>query len=555
MIFGAMPERGGREYAACMTNDSRDNSPAPSHADAESSAPAPGGEGLAKRVGHSMVWQALNAGLGKVLSFLAQIALGWLLLAQDFGVYAIAVSVVSFLGVFRTGGARDLMIQGGSKRYEELAGPLFWMAVAADVATAALLLIAAPIAAWIYGDPHLMWLIAFNAVLIPFGTPGVMLSAKLAADLRFREYSMVQLWVQICRYGFSVLFAWLGFGTMSFFLPLIPMIIAEITLATRYVSDRPWKRRAEVKLWGGFIRQSRWIIFTTFTGATLTNGESMMIGAFVAPDVLGIFFFARQIVVQTGAMLAWNFHQVLFPALSRMDGEWERQRQAMLRALSTLSLASALFMGVQAVTFAPLERLLWHGKWNAAVLPTIVCAILYPMRMMLSVAEATCYARMRFRMLGAVYIVLALALIGSAAGAAKVWGDPLSLAIVSGVVTAAACLAINVVVLKIFEIPRRATIGATVPAWLVTGVICVLIVLADQRLAAVLEPLIAPGGERWRIVALDLLRCAYTGAMFSAAMLLVARTLFPRELGEFLRVVPRGWGARAARWLRAEHAS
>ncbi len=555
MMFGTRTARRGNDSASRMSEDPQHTPPATAPVLAEPVVPAPGGDGLAKRVGHSMVWQALNTGLGKVLSFLAQIALGWLLLAEDFGVYAIAVSVVSFLGVFRSGGARDLMIQGGSKRYEELAGPLFWMAITADVVTAALLLAAAPIAAWIYGDPQLMWLIAFNAVLIPFGTPGVMLSAKLVADLRFREYSIVQLWVQICRYGLSVLFAWLGFGTMSFFLPLIPMIIAEFTLASRYVDDRPWERRAELNRWGGFLRQSRWIIFTTFTGATLTNGESMMIGAFVAPDVLGVFFFARQIVVQTGAMLAWNLHQVLFPALSRMDGEWERQRRAMLRALSTLSLASALFMGVQAVTFAPLERLLWQGKWNAAVLPTIVCAILYPMRMMLSVAEATCYARMRFRMLGAVHVTLAIALIGSAATAAKVWGDPLSLSIVSGVVTAAACLAINVVVLKVFEIPRRATIAATVPAWLVTGVICVLIVLADRRMAAILEPLIAPDGQRWRIVILDLLRCAYTGAMFSAAMLLIARVLFPRELGEFLRVVPRGWGARVARWLRVEQAA
>lgn len=533
-----------------MSNDSRETPPTPAHARAEPSAPAAGGEGLAKRVGHSMIWQALNSGLGKLLSFLAQIALGWLLLAEDFGAYAIATSVVSFLGVFRAGGARDLMIQGGAKKYEELAGPLFWFAIAADVVTGLLLLAAAPLISWLYGDSQLLWLIVFNAVFIPISTPGVMLSAKLVADLRFREFSIVQLWVQVARYGFSVLFAWLGFGPMSFFLPLIPMILAEITLASRYVSDRPWKRRPELNRWRGLMLQSRWIIFTNFTGVAITHGENMVIGAFVSQGTLGVFYFAQQFIKQTGAMLGWNLHQVLFSALSQMEGEWERQRQAMLRALPALSLAASIFMGIQAVVFAPLERLLWHGKWEGAVLPTVVCAILYPMRMMLTVAEAACYARMRFRLLGGAYIALGVAMLGSAAVGAKVWGEPLPMSIVSGVVTAAACLAINVVVLKIFEIPRRATIMATVPVWVVAGVVGGIIVFADQTLTAAIEPVIAPSGERWRLLVLDLTRCVGTGAIFTAVMLLVTRSIFPRELRELLRVVPRGWGARAIELLR-----
>ncbi|HVZ93247.1 MAG TPA: oligosaccharide flippase family protein [Phycisphaerales bacterium] len=506
--------------------------------------------GYSGTVGRAMVWQSLSTGLAKILSFFAQIVLGWLLLDDDFGAYAIGLSVVSFLGVFRAGGARELMIQGGAKNYDELAGPLFWMAVAFDVGSGILIGGAAPLVGAFYGRSDITWVILIAASTIPMGTPGVMLTAKLIADLRFKELAISVASVNVVRYVGAIIFASMGFGALSFVLPVPLMCLVEFLIGRHFVRDRPWHRPAQPRRWPGLFSRSRWIIFTTFTGSVIAQGENIIIGAFVPAGVLGVFFFAKQIVQQTGVLLAWNFHQVLFPTFSRMDDDRERQERAIVRALAALSLASAAFMGIQAATFGPLEHFLWRGKWDAAVLPMQIAAVLYPMRMLYTVAEAACAARLRFKLLGAAMVILGAVLVASAAIGAKLWGTPVAMMACTAGTTAAASLILNSITLKLLGVRRRDAARATLPAWIV-GAIAVALAFADDRLAATL----APNSTAWSRPAqmvFDALRVGVLGSLFGTLTLALARAFFPGALLELLKAIPRGWGLRLASRLRLD---
>lgn len=507
---------------------------------------------MGARVGRSAVWMLINGVVMKLLSFLAQIALGWLLLEKDFGYYAIATSITSFLGVFRTGGARDLLIQGGAAAGDRPGRSLLWYAIACDAASGAVLLALAPLAARVYDAPVIAWMLVVQGICTPLCTPGVMLSARLIAELRHREFGNVAIAVNLTRYGGTIILAAFGFGAMSFVYPLPVVSAVEYVLARHYAGRAALPGRIEPWRWPAFLRQGKWIVFTTFAGALFTHGENLIIGLFVAPEIMGVYFFAQSLVKQAGAMLAWNLHQVLFPAFSRMEGEWERQRQAMLRALSALSLAMAVFCGVQAAAYDALERLLWHGKWDATVLPMIVAAILYPMRMMFTVAEAACYARLRFRLLGGAYLVLGVTMVGAALAGAAIWGTPLAMTIMAGSTQAVVCLGLNLAVLKVFEIPRRSTLRATVPAWLLIGAIAAAVAAGDRLLKPALESAVAPDGGRWALAALDFARGAVNTAAFLLLSLLAARLTLPDALRELLRIAPRGYGKRPARWLRLE---
>ena len=69
-------------------------------------------------------WMILNTITGRVIVFAVQVALGWLLSARDFGLYALALSVSNALGSMRNGGTAELLRQRGARYGEE------WMTVA-----------------------------------------------------------------------------------------------------------------------------------------------------------------------------------------------------------------------------------------------------------------------------------------------------------------------------------------------------------------------------------------------------------------------------------------
>src|ERR1043165_8770142 len=91
---------------------------------------------LSTRVQWSTLWMMLNTGFATVVGIISQIVMGWLLSQNDFGLYAIAISVSAFTALLSDSGLRNLLIQ----RHEEfdlLEGPIFWLSVALTSAAAA----------------------------------------------------------------------------------------------------------------------------------------------------------------------------------------------------------------------------------------------------------------------------------------------------------------------------------------------------------------------------------------------------------------------------------
>lgn len=365
---------------------------------------------IGRRVQWGALWMLLNTGAAKILGVTAQIGLGWLLSQDDFALYAIAISVTSFTNLLSDNGLRNFLIQR-QVEYEQLKGPVFWLALTLNFGAAAVLTCLAPILAETYKEPALQTILLAVAVTSVLATPNAVLSAKLRIALQFRTLSLIQIFSALIRCIGMVALAWFGFGALSFVLPVIASNLCESAVVWWITRSTPWTEATGYHQWPQIFGETKWILVSACSTGIFNNGLYFALGFFVPKSVIGIYYFAYQFVVQIGLLLSHNLFQVLFPAFSQLTHDAQRARLALERSLQLVMWLAAPTLGIIAI-YGPLQTLIWHGKWEQTVQPVQFLCIFYPITVVQSVVLASQAAAGRFRQMALMMLMLAAATIG-----------------------------------------------------------------------------------------------------------------------------------------------
>jgi len=535
-------------------------------------------EALGKRVGGGMAWMLLATVTAKLSTLGAQIVLGLLLAEDDFGVYAAAIGLAAFIQAFRDGGVRQLLIQKGSAHWEGLAGAAFWLASLVNLTMAALLALAAaaiyalPIGgATAYADPRLPAVLLVLAAALAAASPVLIFQARLSTQLRFRSVAVMNTQQALVRNGSMIVFALLGFGPLSFALPILVATLYVNVCGYYLTRDRLWTRAPRRRLWPAMIARGKWLVLMAIALAALLQGDYFVLGWLVPAGLVGLYFFAYQITAQIQILLGVNLQLVLFPALSKLRHEPQRFRAATLRAVRVLSLfACGAGVGL-ALVYDPLQRLIWGEKWAATVPAVQIMAVSFPFRMLANVMNSAMMARGLYKPLALLTLTAGGGLmLAAAAAAATTWalmGDALqtiaaaaaeaapdgpAVGSIAGADHALTMLAAFTAAFFVLGVTALTLVGlrkAGAPAFRVlAGILPVwtLAVALGAALYAIEHAASAAAGAQLppalRIVAL--------GGAFTFAYALGVRSLVPRALDDSLAVLPARLAAPTRRLLR-----
>lgn len=420
---------------------------------------------IGSSVKRGMTWTVANTAIAKGLSFLSIAMLGLLLSPTDFGLYGISFSIAAFVQIFRDGGVVQLLVQRGEAEYAALRGPVFWMALAFNAGTGVVLSVLAPLIALLFHQPRLLPLLIVIGLAMPLGTPGVVLQARLAMQLRFGAIARIQLISSVIRYGGTIVLAWAGLGPLSFVLPLPAIAIYESLAAYSLTREAPWRDSARTGRWRELFVQSRWLIFMALAAASLNQGTFLALGAVVDEAVVGVFFFAYQFVMQIDAVLAATAGAVLFPALSRLAGEPERFRAALLRSSRLLMFLAAPATMALLVGFGPLEDILWHNRWDAAVWPVQVLSLFYAARVFFSLPSTALMAQGHFRTNAMIVLFCGVGMMLATTLGALVDPAPGSIAVWLGAYIGAGCIGFAMYTAHLVGVTNAAVVRAIMPVW------------------------------------------------------------------------------------------
>jgi PST family polysaccharide transporter len=498
--------------------------------------PPPDGPGGLRRVaGRGYLWTLANSLIAKAAALAAQIVLGWLLLADDWGRYALLLVMVDFVAFLRTMGVSQILVQRGAAQYDRLAGPAFWLSLAGGLLGALALLIAVPHVVAFYREPQLGSMLLLVAATLPLGGPTAVLQARLQIDLRFATIARNAVLAALLRQLAVVAAAGLGAGAVSFAWAMLAAALSELALACCSTAARPWRQKPSLRLWTRLLRPSLWVMLGNVAAGFTMRGDYLVLSLLVGLGLLGQYTFAYELTAQIAILLAGNAQAVLFPVLARLAAEPERLREALARAFGVLTLSAAAPAVLLAVLAAPLELLAWHGKWAATVPAMQIFALTIPFRLLSMLAYACLAAQARFALRCGLLALHALAIMASAALGFALFGP--SLVGLAGSVAAAEL--------------------AIVLLW--TQVVLVPLGLAPGRLAgmaalgwaaAALAGAAAFAADRWLLQALAPgSRLALGIAVFALILLPLLRAWRRPQLDELVAILPRPAASLARRLL------
>ncbi len=357
---------------------------------------------------------SLSLVIGKACIFVAQVVLGWILTKEDFGVFAIAATVIAFIKIFHDGGVPQVLVQRGEAEFDRLQGAMFWLSMFVSSIAGILLAAVSPGIAAIYKDPQLTSLLLVLAVTLPLGAPANVLRARLQLNLQFRAISMIAAARFVLRSSGMIVLALMGFGVMSFVLPLIVIAIFEDVATYLITRSTPWRHPVLIREWPALLRDSNWVVLATMFKGLARNGDYLVLGLLLPKVVLGLYYFGYQMTIQITVLVALNLRHVLFPVMTKLACQPTRQANAIVRAIRMLMLVAVPASMMIALTIRPLEELVWKQKWIESVPLMQIFAVVSPILILTDVIHAALTSRGRFRFSALLTLMEGIWLMGSA---------------------------------------------------------------------------------------------------------------------------------------------
>lgn len=409
---------------------------------------------------------AVASVLARAASFLAQLVLGRLLVPEDFGLYAIALTFTT-LAAAANSVLRSFLVDALKREwdFDGLYRLVMWVSVAVAVAAAA----ASPLIARPFGEDGLQLVLLLLFLAMPIQVAPAFGAAKLTNALRYGSLSSMWTWSAVIRQVVTVLGALLGFGAVSFVVGVYAGSLAELIMVRHYSGPYP-RLRGRPSLDVADVAVLRFVPASIVVLALWINGDYASAGLFESAAVVGVYFFAYQLTTALTMPFTLAVSSVLLPSFTSggQTGERtsQRDRDGFRLTVLFVPLLSGLPFGLLAVLAAPLTDLVWSREWNLAIGAIVFLGLATPMKLLLSTSLSILQARGDWRgytrLLGISSTVTVLA-----AAVGGLIGGVNGLVAVISLANIALGLAATALVGTTFGFEPSSTIPKPVSAWLI----------------------------------------------------------------------------------------
>jgi PST family polysaccharide transporter len=353
---------------------------------------------LTDRASRAAVWVSAQALFVKVSSLLSQLLLARFLLREDFGLYALAMTVYSFAGLLHQAGIQEVLIRR-HRSFRIWANTAFWLSLATGIGACLLTIAFAPLAVRFYNTTQpakLTQLIVVLSTVFPLMSAGAVCRARLQIEMRFREFALLGTINVLLDATLKVLLAWAGFGAFSFGYSTVVTAIVYLALSW-LLAPIPVKWTPQLRRWRYLLGDGLMVIGAGFFYWLIEEGDYIVLGRFEREAVIGTYFFAYKISRHSMSLLTQQFSKVLFPALSRLPAETGQQSRAFERAARLIAVASMPCCFCMAAVADPLIRLLFEPRWYPAIPMVQIMCLGMSLRTISWPAASLMQAQGRFR--------------------------------------------------------------------------------------------------------------------------------------------------------------
>jgi len=323
--------------------------------------PAP----LGSRAASGVAWLTIQTWIAKIGGFVTVVVLARLLTPDDFGLVAVAMTVVPLVYLLADLGFGTYLMQS-REATTEVASTAFWYAATSGVVLAVLLIACAPLLEMLFGVPGVAAVIAWMSPAVIFVSLAAVPIALLRRRLRFRALSIQAAIAAIVAQAVAIGLALAGAGVWAL---VVQVSVAQaLTLAGAWIASRWMPTRhfswQEFRLMLGFGSK---VVGTSGIATLRLWAENAIISNVLGAAALGQLSVAQRLV-QTGQEVAGAaIAPVSTVAFSQVRDDPDRLRRGYDRALSLSYVVIAPAMTAILVTAPLLIPVLFGDQWGPSI--------------------------------------------------------------------------------------------------------------------------------------------------------------------------------------------
>ena len=328
---------------------------------------------LADKAVEGVLWSISQRWVIRITAFITVVILSRLLSPTDFGVVAIALSLVPLIQLLSDFGFSTYLVQTESPD-ETSYSTAFWYSALAGIGLAAALALAAPWIGALLSSPDSVPIIRGMTPAAIMVTLASVPTARLRRAMRFRAFAVIGVISTLCSQIAAVTAAVLGFGAWALVAQTVSVYTVSAVLLWYTVKWRPSLTFSfgELKKMFAF---GTGVIGTEIVGMIRQWLENAIVVTTLGVSGLGYLNIAQRLVQIAQDMTLAAISQVTFVVFTQMRDAIEQLSASYFRVLALSLTLITPIMVYLAVTAPLLIPLIFGSQWDDSILPAQAYAI------------------------------------------------------------------------------------------------------------------------------------------------------------------------------------
>lgn len=312
------------------------------------------------------LWSAINSFVPTLLNSLVFVVSSRYLMPHDFGIVALAVSVISLASAIAPAALGEALIQQLNVRRSHL-DTVFWICISTALLIYGVLVAFSPMIAAKMGQQAVSAFLPVIGIKLLFDLSAVVPNALIARAMSFHLIAMRTIVATVISSVICISLLISGYGIWA--LAISQLAVSVVSCVAAFLGAK-WRPSIEFSAsslrdlyqYGLFASGNRFL--------QVMNLDQLIIGSVVGPAPLGIFNFSRRLFQMLNDVIAGALTSVSHALLSSLQNEKEKVRDAFLLATYGSSIISfPAFVGLAAIVGDAIP-LIFGAQWTEAIVPT-----------------------------------------------------------------------------------------------------------------------------------------------------------------------------------------
>lgn len=328
---------------------------------------------IVRKAAHGVLWNFVAYGATKGLVLISTSILARILSKDDFGLVAVAMVAINYLGIVKDLGLGVALIQRRGS-IDEAADTVFTTNLILGILLSLALIPAAPLVAAYFNEPEIIPVVRWLGVSFFINALGSVHIVLLQRDLYFKRKLVPDLGNALVKGIISIVFALAGYGVWALVFGQLLGATVSAILVWIVVPFRP-RLTINYALTKDLIKFGVSITGTDALSTVTENLPAMIIGRANGVAILSIYSFAYRLPEMLIMNSLWVLGGVAFPAFSSIQDQPEQLRKGFLATIRLISIIVVPISLGMLIAADPIIHVLFGPKWLEAIPVLRVLAI------------------------------------------------------------------------------------------------------------------------------------------------------------------------------------